>query len=460
MTISNILRLLLARRLLITGLAIFGVLLAALYLYLTVPIFQSTATVVLDVRAPETVGQQSVVDQLSSDYLLTQEDILKSKRVARQVVDEKGLAQSPGLAQAYGWTPKDGSVAEYLADNLQYQLEVGSGVVNSRVISISFSSSDSEFAASMANAFADAYADVTLQLQDQPARKTVDSYTKQMQALSAQLEASQAKLAAKEKSLAIVASKGESDADTVRLDALSSQLAVVQAQNAMAQSRTGGQSLPDTLANPVVAGLQSQIAQLEGQRLQMAQANGPNHPAYLQLTNQINGLRTELAKQEGIIRRSTAASSAQAGATVAQLRSAVAAQRGVVIESRAAKNEVAVLEQDVNNLKMLYDQMAARKAQLKVLGDTAQTNVSILSRAVPSAKPVSPRRTLSIVLGLIGGLTLGIIIAVLLELMDRRLRQSEDLERWLGIRDLGSISHGGGKRMQLPRPIAGLLPGS
>lgn len=433
-----------------------AVILALVYILVAAPRYQSTAQVVVNVRAPETVGAQSVADQLSSDYLLTQEDILKSTRVAQRVVELTGIARSLELPLAWGWTPDAGPVADYMADKLQLALSLTSSAVNSRVIGISYTSSDPVFAAKITEAFATAYAEVTVDLQAEPARQTVDSYSHQLDDLSKQLNLAQQKLGAKQKELGIISST-DSDADSVRLDALSSQLAGAQAQEASVSGRPQAGTLPDQMANPVIVGLQSQIATLEGQRQLLAASAGPNNPDYKQILSQIAELRQQLGRQESLINQTVVASSRQAHSAVGNLKRSVEQQRQNVIQARANRSDVALLEQDVLNLKTLYAQMAARRSQLQVLDNVGQTNVTILTHAAPSQFPIWPRKGLILALAVIGGLVAGALAALAIEFADRRLRLSGEFESWLGIPDLGTIQLAEPRRLKLPPRIAGLL---
>jgi succinoglycan biosynthesis transport protein ExoP len=436
--------------------AILAIIAALIYILIAPSIYQSTAQVFLDIRAPETVGSQSLADQLSPDYLMTQEDILKSMRVSQRVAEMTGIANSTEMAEAWGWTPSAGPVPEYMAKQLQNGLSIVSSAVNSRVIGISYSSADPEFAAKIADAFANAYADVNIDLQAEPARRTVDSYSRQLDDLSNQLNAAQKKLGARQKDLGIISST-DTDADSVRLDSLSSQLAAAQAQDASVSGRPKAGTLPDEMANPVIVGLQGDIAKLEGQRQQLATSAGPNNPDYRQIVSQITELRQQLARQQGLIHQSVVTTSRQTQSAVSNLKTSVEEQRQRVIQARANRSDVALLEQDVTNLKLLYDQMAARRSQLQVLDNVGQTNVSILTHAVPSALPIWPRKGLILALAAIGGVVLGAVIALAIEFLDRRLRRSEEFETWLGIPDLGTIQIGEPRRRRLPPRIAGLL---
>lgn len=66
-------------------------------------------------------------------------------------------------------------------------------------------------------------------------------------------------------------------------------------------------------------------------------------------------------------------------------------------------------------------------------------NVSVLSKANGTATKVSPKLYVNIVIGLVIGLLLALGIIILNELLDKRIRNEEDVKRELDIPVLGSI---------------------
>jgi len=66
-------------------------------------------------------------------------------------------------------------------------------------------------------------------------------------------------------------------------------------------------------------------------------------------------------------------------------------------------------------------------------------NVSVLSKANGTATKVSPKLYVNIVIGLVIGLLLALGIIILNELLDKRIRNEEDVKSELDIPVLGSI---------------------
>ncbi|MCC3737057.1 YveK family protein [Staphylococcus hominis] len=66
-------------------------------------------------------------------------------------------------------------------------------------------------------------------------------------------------------------------------------------------------------------------------------------------------------------------------------------------------------------------------------------NVSILSKANGTSEKISPKISMNLIIGLIAGLALAILIVALKEILDKRIKSEEDVERELEVPVLGSI---------------------
>ena len=66
-------------------------------------------------------------------------------------------------------------------------------------------------------------------------------------------------------------------------------------------------------------------------------------------------------------------------------------------------------------------------------------NVSILSEADDTAKQVAPKTVINMVIGVVIGLIIALLIIFIKELLDKRIKSEEDVEKELKIPVLGSI---------------------
>ena len=68
-------------------------------------------------------------------------------------------------------------------------------------------------------------------------------------------------------------------------------------------------------------------------------------------------------------------------------------------------------------------------------------NVTIVSSAKVNTKPVSPRKKLYALVGLVMGLIIGVVIALIKELTDKTVKDSSFLTDELGLTNIGSVYH-------------------
>jgi capsular polysaccharide biosynthesis protein len=112
-------------------------------------------------------------------------------------------------------------------------------------------------------------------------------------------------------------------------------------------------------------------------------------------------------------------------------------------------------------------QLKSDDAQLSSLSNQAgqiasqQANTSggqIITGAVPPAKPTSPKKLLILPSGIIGGLVLGLVLALIADRRDKRVRNGKDLERHIDLPVLLTIAQDrnwAGTGLAAPRSRAG-----
>ncbi len=260
MSFQLFLLILLARRKVIV-LTLLGVVAVTVAVSLLLPKqYTATASVVLDVKSPDPILGAILPAQALPGYMATQLDIIQSDRVAQRVVKMLKLDQnSTARGQWEDETEGKGTIESWLGNLLQKKLDVKPSRESS-VINISFRGVEPQFAADVANAFAQAYISTNLELKVDPAKQFASWFDDRTKALRENLEKSQAKLSAYQREKGIVAVDERLDVENARLLELSSQLVAIQGQKAESQSRQrqasgDAQTLPEVLQNPLIQGL-------------------------------------------------------------------------------------------------------------------------------------------------------------------------------------------------------------
>jgi uncharacterized protein involved in exopolysaccharide biosynthesis len=120
-----------------------------------------------------------------------------------------------------------------------------------------------------------------------------------------------------------------------------------------------------------------------------------------------------------------AARSANAGASAAN--QAYQAQRSRVIGQRGELEQLRRLQSEVDVRREQYSKTAARAAELRQQAEAADPSATLLGAATTPTSPASPNKPL-ILAGALGfGLAFGVLLALLLELLNRRVRGIEDM---------------------------------
>jgi chain length determinant protein EpsF len=444
MNVHQFLLILLARKKIILTTLLVTVALALGFSLIQAKTYKATASVLLNYKGVDPLTGLTMPGQLLPGYMATQIDIISSKNVALRVVDALHLANSPAVIEQF----KDandgkGSVRDWLADLLLKKLEIVPSRESS-VVEISFKGADPAFAAAVANAFADEYQKITVQLKTDPAKKTAAYFNEQTKQLRDNVEAAQARLSKYQQEKGIVSlDNNRVDVELARLNDLSAQLVAAQTAAIEGNSRqaAAGSALtsPDVANNALIQTMRSNVAQAEGKFADTAQRYGRNHPQYQAAKAELDKVRGELNAALGTVSRSVGANAQVLRQRESELRDAVAQQKAKVLEMNRARDELGVLLKDLDSAQRAFDSASQRFSQTRIEAQSEQSDISLLNPAVAPTEPSGPRVLLNTLVAFLLGTILGVGLALLLELLNRPVRSASDVKEMLGIPVLGTI---------------------
>ena len=191
-----------------------------------------------------------------------------------------------------------------------------------------------------------------------------------------------------------------------------------------------GGFLSQVATNQVVAGLATEIAKLEAERVHA----GDGTPAATRIQGQVDALRRELRTSQEALADTVRADFEAAKKQEALLAQAVQTQRAVVGDVGQRAVEAELLKGQVDATRARYERLLAR---VKETPGGAETR--LVDTAAPPRVPSHPRPWLDIVLGIGAGLLGMLGFAALERRRDRPLRTAEDIERSVGFNVLGVL---------------------
>jgi len=406
--------------------------------------YKATSSVLLNFKGVDPVTGLTLPGQLLPGYMATQIDIITSKNVALRVVDALKLAQSPAVVQQFNdATGGRGTVRDWLADLLLRKLEIVPSKESS-VVEISFKGADPQFVAAVANAFADEYQKISIQLKVEPMKKASEYFSAQTKQLRDDLEAAQSRLSKYQQEHGIVSVDNRVDVESARLADLSTQLVLAQGLSIEANSRqkmakSGDAESPDVANSSLIQSLKVNLGLAESKFADISQRLAPNHPQYISAKAEVEKLRADLRAQTTLTSNSVSNSAQIFSQREAAIRAAMGAQKSKVLELNRTRDEMNVLLKDVESAQHAFDAVSQRFAQTRIEGSAEQSDISVLNPATPPNEASNPKVVLNTLLAIFFGTLLGLGLALLSEFLNRRVRSERDLASALNIPVLGTM---------------------
>jgi chain length determinant protein EpsF len=406
--------------------------------------YTASTAVVIDVKSPDPIAGMVLPGMIAPSYMATQVDIINSDHVAQRVVKLLHMDESPVIkAQWQEATEGKGQLIDWLGNLLQKKLDVKPSR-ESNVINIGYSGADPAFTAAVANAFAQAYIDVNLELKVEPASHSATWFEEQTKSLRDKLEKAQKALSGYQKKSRIVATDERLDFETAKLNELSAQLTGVQAQTSDSHSKSksagGSDTLAEVMQNPLINGLKADIARLEA-KLQESSINlGKNNPQRRRSESELASLKAKLSSETQQISSSLGTSYHVGKQKEKELLEAMDTQKTRVLDLNNQRDEISVLKRDVESAQRAFEGVSQRTAQTRLESLSIQTNVAILNPASEPIEPSKPKIFLNVLISIFLGTVLGLSLALMLELGNRRVRSTSDLSQAIDLPILASIA--------------------
>ncbi len=426
--------------------------------------YTGSASVVVDVK-PDPVSATAFQGLTTPTFMATQVDILQSERVALRVIRDLKLTENADIREQWQTdTGGEGTLEQYVVQFLQKQLDIKPSQL-SNVINIEYKSPSPQFAAGLANAFAQAYIATTLELRSDPAKQFNNFFQAQTKDAREALERAQQRLSAFQQEKGIIATDERLDIESARLVELNSQLTQSQALSAESTSRQAqaqgsqGDRMQEVLNNPLISGLKADLTRNEAKLQELSQRLGDKHPQVLEVRANNEELRAKIDAETRRVTSGVTVNNTINKAREGQVRAALDEQRAKVLQMKAVRDEGLVLQRDVDNAQRVFDGLVLRMNQSSLEAQNTQSYASVLAMAQPPTKHSSPKMLLNTLLAIFLGALLAVGVALLMEMTDRRVRNSEDVVAALGLPVLGSLPAPNAKRFNPARPVGlGLSP--
>jgi len=390
-------------------------------------------------------------------YLQTQAKILKSESLARRVGKKLKLANAPEFTGMTDNSPVkfwarnptvpptseralDDKIVKRLLDGLNVRT-----TMQSRIIDVSFDSSDAKLAADVANAFAEEYIAQNLEMRSRAMQRTMEWLNNQVASLKAKLESQNNTAERFTQSAGLIITGDNDNLAEARLRELQTEISRAQAERAVKQSQyetalaSPIASATQVVENATLREYQVNLVNLRRQLAELSASLTPAHYKVQRVQAQIAEIETALAhERENTMNRIREQYDA-ARRREDLLVKAYIQQADTVARQSAQTARYGVMKREIQTAQQLYDSMLQKSLEASVALALTSSNVRVVDRALPPVRPFSPRADMNGAIGLMAGLMVGVAFAIVRTRSDKTLSQPGDIPRLFNVAELGVI---------------------
>jgi capsular exopolysaccharide synthesis family protein len=411
-------------------------------------IYEATCSLVLEDRAPQILESVKDVIDLgggSYQFMQTQFRIIRSQEIAQKVLDRVG--PEPARPDEDGQRPSRQDQVQALLGSVKV-----AGLRESRIANIGVRNRDPDYAARVANAFADAYVERNLDFKLEGARSASSWLGEQTVDLRKKLEDSELALYKfkKDHSLLDLGLDDRQGMNRQNVQTLNSKLTdikarrievesirklIVAAKNDIAEK----ESLPEIRDNPVVTKLRENYLDLLKLKADLESRYGDKHPKIDNIQQQLQATRREYNRELDEVLKAFDKRYQAILETESALNKWMHQEKNLALDLAKLEVEYRPMARDAENNVKVFGQVTQRHKEIDLTGLMRANNVRVLDRALGPGVLVGPKLKFNMLAGLVLGLVAGLLLAIAIDALDNTVKTPEAAEELIGAPLLGVL---------------------
>ena len=442
---------------------------AAVYSIRTKPVYESVSRIEIKPNNTPNVGLQSLLAEeagssVPASALQTEILVLQSNSVILQTAQSLDLLKVIRGAEQKesktGQAPPSGEMTINERNTMIGMIKGGLHVEivpPTQMVDIRYQNNDPKLATDVVNKLVETYKEEDLRSKFDRTMYVSTWLQKQLEGLKQDAGDAQRQLAdyQRQHNIVGVGSDETSNLTMQNLAQISGDLEGAEADRIVkeARMREFESQDPDLVAlmgdNPELGNLRGQLTNLQTQRAEMASRFGEHYPKMQELNAQIDKVQTNINGEVTLARRQVRDEYTGSVRLEEMLQKRLDAQKDDAYRLNEDEAQYAILRHEAELTRDLYDTLQMRLKEASVTAGLSATNITVVDRAQVPQTPVAPRKSLAIMMGLIGGLLCGTVLAFMVESIDDTLQTSEEVESISMLASLATIPHilgEGGKR--------------
>ena len=450
---------------------------ALLYILLATTRYTATSTVVIDSRhANVTDTTQPVLSSYGTDDATIESQALLIQSVAtlQRVVDRLKLTEDDEFFPQPGFLDPikriisslfSSESGEAAPDNAAQTVSVGLVQKQLKVVrqgttflvDINRSSKSPRKAAMIANAIADAYLEEQVRAKFDVTRTAAKWLNGQLDSLKARVVASEKAVEDFRAANNLAVSQGVTLNDQQITD-LNNKLISARAETAEARAKfeqvqqlakSGGDpgGINAAISSDIITKLRTQYADIAKNEADLTSKYGPRHPLVASVHAQLKDTQRLIDQEIKRILQSTAHDYDVAKSREKSLQNSLDQLQNVSSESGQAQVRLHELQREAEANRTLYESYLARAKETSSQESLEMPDSRIVTKASIPLKPSSPKTLLILGLAIVLGGGGGLVLALLLDYLDSRIKTLEQAEAISGVPALAALPRIGAREL-------------
>jgi len=454
--VIDVRRVLFTRKFLILAIVAVAVIVSIIYAKTRVPMYEATATAVIDSSRSESIGLSDLVGTSSeggTTKVQTEAFRITGRSLIFRAVSELAMEHRGPSPDAFrNLTPPITEDSMTPADRASMVASVGGSlsvtiVPRTNVVKVSYRHPNAVVARDLVNKLLDVFIARSVEDRLTGATQAALMLTSQMEDLKNHAADAQRNLAKYLKEHNLVGADEKDNLTTDALKMVNQQLAEARADQLIKEARLhlvqsgNPELLTSVIPTPTLQTLRDQETQVKIELGQLTSKYGSGYPRVHELQVQLPKLEKAIAAETANVTRRVQEEYDTSTHTVQALQGRLDGQMQQAFKLNESAAEYALLREDAESTRDLYDAMQLKLKESSVSAALSAATISVIDHAVVAPNPVEPNKRRIVMTGGLAGLIFAVFLALGLEAIDDTLKTSEEIETFSQFHTLGAVPH-------------------
>jgi len=484
--LRDYLKILNKRRYTILTFFIIAVTISMINTFSAVPVYKATTKLLIEKIPRSEIINNFYYDPFDPDFYETQYQLIKSVTVAKKVVSLLNLEKrydsfkrnekdTPPAEGMKGWfhdlystithlfqisnsningikkkTPSEEvlvSDSSLKARNLSKVVSNGiiiEPVKNSRIVNISYVSTNPELSPLIVNSIANAYIEAILEMKMSSSKLAIKWMTEKANEEQVKLKNAEKELQAYIKENDIVTIEDRMTLTPQKLSQMGSQHLQAETKKrelellynnakTIGKSFDKAETIPAIASNPAFQSLKLQISNVEQEIMDLSKKYGKKHPVMIRAISELDALKKKKNREISRITEYIKNDYELAILTEKKLRDVLSQTKSEAMNLNQKFIQYNIIKGKIENSRQLYEGLIKKIREHNITENVQTVNVWVVEKAEIPEGPLNKNSNRQILMAILLGLAGGMSLALFLEYLDNTIKSYEDVEEKLGI---------------------------